>query len=323
MPLFTLIIISQGPDERLIKCLDSLRVPEANWQLILHVHGKKLSDAVKAKAEALTSSVLMIESPEHLTYGRARNLALDQAEGEWVCFLHEDANLLKDYWDILLPLVKEPKIDVIGGVDIMASNMSALSRAVSISLTSPFCAGTTFARHKALGKKMQEADEEKLSQTHLWVRRSVIGNYHFPETYKRGDEVLFLQLLKSKGAGMFYHPKLKVAFFRSSRFTEIFRSTFYAGYYRSKLMRQKLSPGSSIFWLPAMFVLLHLLFFLDTTAFVSLVRLYVGIIFFVSFGLAIKAHSTWLFPIIAILHYVIVLIFGVGFLTERIFRDKN
>lgn len=323
MPLFTLIIVSHGSDERLMKCLDSLRVPELNWQLILHVYGKQLSDVVKAKAESLTSSVMMIESPELITIGRARNLALEQAEGEWVAFLNEDATLLKDYWDVLLPHLKEPKIDVIGGVDVMAPNMSALSRAVSISLSSPFCAGTTFARHKALGKKMQEADEEKLSQTHLWIRRLAIGNYHFPENYKRGDEVLFLQHLKKKGAGMFYHPKLKVALFRSSRFTEIFRSTFYAGYYRSKLLREKLAPGQSIFWLPAMFVLLHLLYFIDTTGFISLVRLYIGIIFFVSFGLAIKARSAWIFPIIAILHYVIVLIFGLGFLTERIFKDKN
>lgn len=294
-----------------------------DWQLILHVHGKALSAEIRAKAESLTSSVLILETPEHLTMGRARNLAITEAQGEWIGFISEDVTLMKGYWDILRPSLNESRIDVIGGIDVMASGMSALSRAQGIALTSPFCAGTTFVRHQASGSKIQEGNEEKISQTHIWVRRSVIGNVHFPENYKRGDEVLFLQALKKKGAGMFYQPKLKVYLFRAQRFSEIFRSTFYAGYYRSKLMREKLTLGSGVFWMPAVFVLLHIMLLLDPHTFVSLARLYLAIITFVSLALASRAKSTWLFPIVAILHYFIVLIFGVGFLTERLFKDKN
>ncbi|WP_408096966.1 glycosyltransferase family 2 protein [Peredibacter sp. HCB2-198] len=323
MPSLSIIIISQGSDERLLKCLDALQVPEMQWQLILHIHGKPLTAAVRAKAESLTSSVLILENPEHLNSGKAKNIALNEAEGEWVCFLNEDATLARGYWDILRPLLSESKIEVLGGIDVMASGMSALSRAQGIALSSPFCAGTTFVRHQASGSKLQEGNEEKISQTHIWVRRSVIGNTRFPENYKRGDEVLFLQELKKKGVGMYYQPRLKVYLFRAQRFSEIFRSTFYAGYYRSKIMREKLTPSAGVFWLPAVFVLLHAMILLDLHTFISLARLYLAIVTFVSLALASRAKSTWLFPIVAILHYFIVLIFGVGFLTERLFKDKN
>lgn len=323
MPNFSLIIISQGSDERLLKCLDALQVPEMDWQLILHIHGKPLADAVRAKAESLSSSVLILETPEHLNLGNAKNIALNEAQGEWVCFLSEDATLMRGYWDILRPSLSEARIDVIGGIDVMASGMSALSRAQGIALTSPFCAGTTFVRHLATGSKIQEGDEEKISQTHIWIRRSVIGHTRFPENYKRGDEVLLLQELKKKGVGMYYQPRLKVYLFRAQRMSEIFRSTFYAGYYRSKLMREKLTPSAGIFWLPAVFVLLHVMIVIDLETFVTLSRLYLAIVSFVSLFLASRAKSTWLFPIVAILHYFIVLIFGVGFLTERLFKDKN
>lgn len=88
-------------------------------------------------------------------------------------------------------------------------------------------------------------------------------------------------------------------------------------------MKEKLKKGNEAFWLPAVFVLLHLLLFLQPMVFWYLARMYTSIILFVSLGVAMKAKRFALFPIIAFLHYFVVFMYGVGFITERLKRIKG
>jgi hypothetical protein len=109
-----------------------------------------------------------------------------------------------------------------------------------------------------------------------------------------------------------------VAHFRRTKLTRLLRPTFFAGFYRSKFMRLNQQKNNGIFWLPALFVLLHLLIFLDPMVFFYLARMYLSIIFFVGLALAMRVKEIKLFPLIAFIHYFIVLIYGVGFLSERV-----
>lgn len=323
MVSFSVIIITHGREEQLMKCLDSLQPPVSHWQLIILGNGVELSSVIKDKALSLTANFTELHSEVQLTPGKARNLALLSADQDWIYFIDDDAHVLPGYWDIVLPLLCESKIDVLGGPDSPAKGMGSLAMSLAITLSSPFCTGMTFARHKGLGQKLQAADEEKLTSCNLWVRRSEVSDVTFPEDYLRAEETLFLQKLKMNGLGMYYHPKLKVGHFRRKRLSELFRPTFYAGFYRSKLMRDSKASDDVAFWLPSFFVLLHLLIFLDPVSFWSLVRLYLGIISFVSFGLAVRAKKFWLFPLIVFLHYFVVFMYGIGFLVERIRRKNN
>ncbi len=320
---FSVLIVTHGREELLMKCLDSLKPRVENWQLIILANGKDLTPELKAKAESLTSHFTHLQSDIQLTPGKARNLAMESVAGEWIYFLDDDAFVLPGYWEILEPLLWDTKIDVLGGPDSPANGMSALSLSLALTLSSPFCTGATFSRHKSFGKKLQHADEEKLTSANLWVRTSALDNVKFPEDFIRAEETVFLQKLKKNGKGLFYHPKLKVAHFRRSQFKQLFRPTFYAGFYRSRLMKEKLRKGNEAFWLPSFFVLLHLFIFIDPTIFWYLVRMYLGIIVFVSMGLAMKVNRFTLFPIITFLHWFVVFMYGIGFLAERIKRVKS
>ncbi len=323
MVSFSVLIVTHGREELLMKCLDSLTPPVENWQLILLANGKELTPELLAKAQSLTPHFTHLKSETQMMPGKARNFAMEAVEGDWIYFLDDDAFVLPGYWEIVLPLLSDPKIDVLGGPDSPATGMSSLSLSLALTLSSPFCTGATFSRHKSFGSKLQRADEEKLTSCNLWARKSSLEGIHFPEDYIRAEETVFLQKLKGLDRGLFYHPRMKVAHFRRSRFKQLWRPTFYAGYYRSKLMKEKLKKGNEAFWLPAVFVLLHLLLFLQPVVFWYLARMYSSIIIFVSMSLAMKAKRFSLFPLIAFLHYFVVYMYGVGFLAERLKRLKK
>lgn len=323
MVSFSILIVTHGREELLMKCLNSLTPPTDNWQLIILANGKDLTPELLAKAGSVTKNFTHLQSDIQMMPGKARNVAMEAVEGEWIYFLDDDAFVLPGYWNIVFPLLKDSKIDVLGGPDSPAAGMSNLSLALALTLSSPFCTGATFSRHKSFGDKLQRANEEKLSSCNLWVRTSSLGGVHFPEDYFRAEETVFLQKLKALDRGLFYHPRLKVAHFRRSRFSQLWRPTFYAGYYRSKLMKEKLKKGNEAFWLPAIFVILHVFLFLQPVVFWYLARMYSSIILFMSLGIGMKAKRFSLFPLIAFLHYFVVFIYGVGFISERIKRLKG
>lgn len=296
---------------------------QGEWQLILLANGKALSCETLKLAAGLTPRFCLVQSEEVLSPGRARNLAMEKAEGEWIFFLDDDAYVLPGYWETVAPLLLDQKIDVLGGPDSPASGMGPLSLSLALALSSPFCSGTTYFRHRATGTRPILADEEKLTSCNLWVRRSSLDDVRFPEDYIRGEETVFLQRLKRNNRFLFHHPKLVVGHYRRTSLSQLLRPGFYAGFYRSRLMKQKLRKGNEIFWLPAFFVLLHGLIFLEPVSFWYLVRLYAGVILLVSMGLATRAKRPELFALVAFLHYFIVLLYGVGFLAERISRSRS
>lgn len=290
--------------------------------MLILANGKELPPFILEKAGSLGARLDLLSSEVLLTPGKARNLALRSAVGEWVFFIDDDAYVTPEYWPTVLPVLGDPKVDVLGGPDFPAEGMSAFSLSLAITLSSPFCTGATVARHRPSGTKMVPATEEKLTSCNLWVRRSCLEEEFFPEDYLRAEESFLLQKLKARGARMFYHPRLRVAHFRRPRFSELWRPTFFAGYYRARLSRQKLQESHGMFWLPALFVLLHLLFFIDEALFWSLARLYLGLVVFASMNVAARARRFWLFPLVAFLHYYIVFVYGLGFLAQRIWPWK-
>ncbi len=317
MFVFTAIIVTHGREELLSKCLDSLRPGIHDWQLILLGNGDVLSVELREKARQLTDHVVFLEVAEKLPPGKARNFALGEAQGEWIFFIDDDALVLPGYWDVLLPLLQDDKIEVLGGPDAAVSGMNPVGAALAIALSSPFCTGTTSARHKAHGTKLRPADDEMLTSCNLWVRRSALATVSFPEDYLRGEETFFLQKLAADHRRLFYHPRLRVGHHRRSKLGQLLRPTFYAGFYRSRLMKEAPGRVNGAFWLPAVFVLLHLIALLDAPLFLYLARMYVSIVLFASVGPAIEAKRPALIPLVAFLHYFVVFVYGVGFLFDR------
>jgi GT2 family glycosyltransferase len=279
---------------------------------------------VIAFAKGLTPNLKMIITASKLLPGKARNQALKEVCGPWIYFLDDDAVVPDNYWPLLYELLQDERVEVLGGPDAPAPEMSPVSTGLALALSSPFCSGTTFARHESYGKGLQLANEEKLTSCNLWVKTTALEGVLFPEDFVRAEENVFLFRLKNLGRHMYYHPRLKVYHHRRSRPIEMIRPAFYAGFYRSRLMDLKMGRPNNLFWLPSIFVILHLFIFIDSQTFWYLTRMYVSIILFVSISISMKAKRPGLFAFIAFFHYFLVLLFGLGFLFERVsFKKKD
>jgi hypothetical protein len=162
------------------------------------------------------------------------------------------------------------------------------------------------------------ANEAMLSSCNLWIKSRLLQEVQFPEDYLRTEETALLLDLESRGARMFYHPGLGVGHHRRKNILELVRPTFYAGYYRSKVLVDKSLKNSYLFWLPTIFVLLHLVIFVSSDLFWAMARIYLGVIVMMSLNLGARRKRIGLFVQISFLHYFVVFMYGVGFLRHRL-----
>ncbi|MES2527113.1 MAG: glycosyltransferase [Bdellovibrionota bacterium] len=316
MVSFSVLIITHGREELLTKCLDSIR-PGVSFELVLFANGLPLSEEFVKRLSDFPGTVKLTGSPVQLSPGEARNKAFLESTGEWIHLIDDDSYWQNGYWDIASLHLKDPNIEVLGGPDGPAYGASYFQESVSMALSSPICTGTTFARHKGLGRTLVPATEEKLTSCNLWVRRDLLVKHHFPEDFRRAEETWFLQELSRDHRRMFYHPLMKVGHFRRKSLVGLIRPTLGAGYWRSRLLNKHGGKGA-MFWLPSIFVLLHLLFLVNLPLATQLARVYIFVIIAISMGLSSKRNRFFHFPLVAFLHYFIVTLYGTGFLLERL-----
>lgn len=317
MVSFSVLIITHGREELLLKCLDSLRPQGATWQLVIVANGIPVSDGVVTKAKALTSEVDILSLAERERPGKSRNLGIELVRHEWTFLIDDDAYAYPRYFETALPLLQQEGIDVLGGPDAPAKGMDYFSQALALTLTSPFCTGPTFGRHQRKGTQLVPATEEMLTSCNLWIRTSLLRAHPFPEDYKRTEETALLLDLQKLGAHLFYHPALQVGHHRRKTLKSLWHPTFYAGFYRSKVLKEK-SPGKEwIFWMPSLFVLLHLTLFFSLPLFLILARIYLTLVVMMGLNLGARYRRLSLFPAIAFLHHFIVFVYGLGFLSHR------
>ena len=318
MVSFSVLIITHGREDLLSKCLDSLRPPVEKWQLVIVSNGLELSAPIIEKAKSLTSEVDILTLPGKEKPGRSRNLGMNLVRYDWTFLIDDDAYLLPRYFEIAQPLLEKDQIDVLGGPDAPAKGMNHFSEALAITLSSPFCTGPTFGRHMRKGTQLAAAGEQVLTSCNLWVRTSWLKKFPFPEDYLRTEETALLLDLEKNGARMFYHPLLQVGHHRRKSIKGLWHPTFYAGFYRSKVLRDKSVGDSMIFYLPSVFVLLHLSLFIFPEIFWLMARSYLAIVVMMSLNLGARYKRMRLFPQIVFLHYFIVFVYGVGFLKHRL-----
>lgn len=323
MVSFSVVIISHGQEEQLQKCLGSLRPGTDNWQIIIVANGAVVSESSLSFARSLTSDVEVVSFEEKQTMGKARNAGIALVKHEWIYFVDESAYLSPKYFEHIIPFLKQDRIEILGGPEVFAKAMNGFSQAFAITLGSPFCSGKSFTRHQPKGRQLIPATEEMLTSANLWIRTHLVREVIFAESYEHKEDTAFLVDLANHGAKMFYFPSLIVARFHEVTLKDVWRETFDSGFYRSAFMKEKANAGSFSFWLPALFVLSHLLVIVSPTAAWLFARIYIGLVVMMSLNLAARKQKLPLFLQISFLHYFIVFVYGLGFLSNRLGLKTN
>lgn len=314
---FSVLIITHGREELLSKCLDSLQFSQEDWQLVLVANGAELSEEIKLKSQAICRDFTLINLPQKLLPGKARNAALNSVLHEWVFLLDDDAFLPSGYFQKFITIMSQHQLEVLGGPDAPAPEMNSFATSLAFTLGSPLCSGTTHMRHLPGKGDIRKGNEEQLTSCNLWVKKELLINIKFPESFSRAEETMLILELQKRGIPVFFCPELFVYHHRRSKMVDLIRPTINSGFYRSKVMRIQKGRVNPVFWLPAVFVLLHLTFLWNPLAFLEMAIIYLVLIAAMSLMISQRAKKLGLFFYIFILHYVIVFLYGIGFLAER------
>lgn len=318
MVSFSVLIISNGRDDLLLKCLESLKPQVDNWQLIIVANGTALPESVSLKAKSLTSDVELVLLPEIQSSGAARNQGIQQVKHDWVLLLDEAAYAYPNYFEVVFPLLAQERVGILGGIDLPAKNLNPVSESFALTLASPFCTGPTYSRHQSKGKKLILATEEDVTDSHLWFRTHYLKETLFSEKVQNKDLIKMLITLRNQGAHIYYHPGLVMGFHRSPKLKTLGHQTFISGYSRSQLMKEMAYKYSGLYWLPAFFVLLHLLILTKSIFFWDMARIYGAVVIMMSLNLAARKKKIGLFPHITFMHYFIVFLYGAGYSAHRL-----
>jgi len=315
---FSLLIITHGREELLSKCLNSLQIEQEDWQLIIVANGQKLSDQLLTLAKGICQDFTLIDLDETQLPGKARNKALESIKYDWVFLLDDDAYLSKDYFNKAHSRISKQNLDVLGGPDTPAANMETFALSLGLTLSSPFCTGLTHNRHHPGKGAVKRVSEESLSSCNLWIKKDLLLKVKFPDSFARAEETMLLLNLKKMGTIFYFDPQLFVFHHRRTKLKDLLRPTFNSGYYRSKAMKNQKGLASSLYWLPAIFVLLHLTCLWNPLAFFEMAKFYIVLVAAMTILIVQKARRPSLFLRVFYLHYVIVFLYGLGFLLERI-----
>ena len=103
--LISIVINCYNGEKYLAKTIDSIfKQTYKNWEIIFW-DNQSTDNSAKIAQSYLDSRVKYYISPNHTTLGKARNLAMEKATGEWCAFLDSDdvwvANKLEDQIDII------------------------------------------------------------------------------------------------------------------------------------------------------------------------------------------------------------------------------
>lgn len=316
MPLITVIILSKGNEYQLRKCVESVKL-SSEWQLLVAVNGAELSAETQKFIHELKSDAHILHIPEKLSPGEVRSRALELSEGDWIHFLDEEVTWGKEYENVLAPLL-EPGVEVLGGPLLPRKGIGAVSHALALSLSSPFCSGAYFARFRGVGRQLQETGFQKLSGRNLWLRKKLLKDHALPTDYEVSDTDILLQRLQAHHHHLYYHPRLSVGFSPSAHFLRLRRNVLAKGFESSQFLREKMTLEGSLHAVPALFVICHGFWPLYPEFFWQFFRLYYLVLAFVSIGLSFRARRPWLFPMVFFFHYFILWEYGWGFLYERL-----
>ena len=107
-PLVSVVVIGRNEGERLVRCLESVRL--ANWDgrpyEIVYVDSRS-TDASVERAESLGARALVLNDPSPCA-AKARNLGWTRAHGEFILFLDGDTQLDPDFVARALQTLEDP-----------------------------------------------------------------------------------------------------------------------------------------------------------------------------------------------------------------------
>ncbi len=220
-----------------------------------------------------------------------RDLAAENASGEYLVFLDDDSYIEQNYFKIASELIKDLDIAVFGGPAITPSSNSLWQKASGACYESLLLSSSPF-RYRSMGKMRKVIDWPSVN---LIVRKSIFQSVGgFGNEYWPGEDSKFCEKLNSYKIPIWYCPKLLVYHHRRHTLSAHLKQSSNYGKHRGRFARERDTNSTSfLFAVPSIFFFYCLLISALTLLEENLFALYIPLYLYV-LALFMTTISTYL-----------------------------
>lgn len=203
--MISIIVPVYNAEKTLRRCVDSILCQSyKDWELLLVNDGSRDNSLSICEEYALSDSRVKVLSKENGGVSSARNMGLDNAQGEWITFVDSDDYIGDHYFDEI-PERKE---------DLIVYNLESFGNqgnCIPVPHASNGICPSKKVFREYLAKNLRK--EEFLSSCSKFYKRNLIDHLRFLRTQKLGEDTIFAQQYLSKCSSLICLPTSKYFFY--------------------------------------------------------------------------------------------------------------
>lgn len=230
-PLISIIIPAKNAEATIKKCLDSIL--NLNYQ---HHEVFIINDGSSDKTGEILMSYkgIKIINTEGIGPSKARNIAVGQAEGEYVAFTDADCVVGKEWLNELLKGFAGKNMVSVGGSQKIPADESAFGRIVS-----EFMRKAGFITdYMRVDKKRINSVNHNASCNVMYKKDIFLQEGGFKDGLWPGEDVELDYRLEKKGYTLMFNPQAVVYHYRQDSFRNFIKMMFRYGWAQGVLVRQ-------------------------------------------------------------------------------------
>ena len=232
-PLVSIVVIFQKENAYLVECFNHcMKLDYDNYELILLP-----DEGVSARFQQyITDKGLpaRVMPTGKAGVSKKRNVGIENAKGEYIAFIDDDAYPRYDWLKEAIPLFKDPVIGAVGGPNLTPVTDPWYRRIAGNLMQSRIVFGAGYVRH--IVGMAQFIDE--LPTCNLIVRRSILNEIKFDENLYPGEDTKLCFDIGNKGLKIYYFPEVLVYHHRRALLMPFLKQFHNYGVNRGKLMRE-------------------------------------------------------------------------------------
>ena len=287
-------------------------------QTYLHFEVLVIEDGSKISAKQIVDSyadklAISYYYKENAGQGFARNFGFEHAKGDYFVVFDSDCLIPIDYLEIVKNYLLEHQLDAYGGPDGAHSSFTAIQKAISYSMTSPFTTGGIRGNKKHIGQFHPRSFNMGISRE-VWERT---GGFLLT---RLGEDIEFSIRIHSMGFKIGLIPDAIVYHKRRTDLIQFYKQLHFFGRARINIYKHFPSELKVVHFFPSLFTLflgLSLIFNVFNHPLAdlcnTLLAIYILLIFFHSWNINKSAKVAFL-SIAA--SFVQLSAYGLGFMQD-------
>lgn len=238
----SIIILTANRNFLLRRCLRSLitacdAAPDnVSFETIVLINGESKETHELATTELRGRDHVILKHSSQMLPGWARNLAINQATGDWLFFADDDIFVEADFFTHFQMLAdRRPDYSAFGGPNLTPPQSTRFQRLSGAALSS-YIGSFHCSRRYRLTAEILDADESALTLCNLFIRGSSLGSLRFSKNLVCAEENNLLAELARKGLHFVAHPDLNVYHERRTCYADFVKQIFKYGRGRAQLL---------------------------------------------------------------------------------------